>query len=127
MKCSFLDLHAIIIRTCAAFNPDRYAARSYPRMWPKAKIEFTGFFFVLENHTKHKNKFVYKNLTRMKGYFSMQIRNRKASRRVNSMNNFVSFSAEGKFGVEINTERLHTVPADTVSSVCISCFWSIFI
>ena len=34
----------------------------------------------------------------------------------------MSFSAEGKFSVEINTERLHTVPADTVSSVCISCF-----
>ena len=42
----------------------------------------------------------------------MQIRNRKASRRVKlSMNKFVSFSAEGKFSVEINTERLHTVPA----------------
>ena len=53
----------------------------------------------------------------------MQIRNCKASRRVKlSMNKFVSFSAEGKFSVEINTERLHTVPADTVSSVCISCF-----
>ena len=53
----------------------------------------------------------------------MQIRNRKASRRVKlSMNKFVSFSAEGKLSVEINTERLHTVPADTVSSVCISCF-----
>ena len=39
-----------------------------------------------------------------------------------SMNKFVSFSAEGKYSVEINTERLHTVPADTVSSVCISCF-----
>ena len=38
-------------------NPDRYAARSYPR------IEFTVFFFVLESHTKHKNKFVHKNLT----------------------------------------------------------------
>ena len=51
----------------------------------------------------------------------MQIRNCKASRRVKlSMNK--SFSAEGKFSVEINTERLHTVPADTVSSVCISCF-----
>ena len=59
----------------------------------------------------------------MKGYFSMQIRNCKASRRVKlSVNKFVSFSAEGKFSVEINTERLHTVPADTVSSVCISCF-----
>ena len=56
----------------------------------------------------------------------MQIRNRKASRRVKlSMNKFVSFSAEGKFSVE--TEPLHTVPADTVSSVFISCFWSIFI
>ena len=53
----------------------------------------------------------------------MQIRNRKASRRVKlSMNKFVSFSAEGKFSVEISTERLHAVPADTVSSVCISCF-----
>ena len=57
----------------------------------------------------------------------MQIRNCKASRRVKlSMNTgkFVSFSAEGKFSVEINTERLHTV-----SSVCISCifFWFIFI
>ena len=54
----------------------------------------------------------------------MQIRNCKASRRVKfSMNKFVSFSAEaGKFSVEINTERLHTVPADTVSSICISCF-----
>ena len=55
----------------------------------------------------------------------MQIRNCKASRRVKlSMNKFVSFSAEGKFSVEINTERLHcprSVPADTVSSVCISC------
>ena len=41
----------------------------------------------------------------------MQIRKRKASRRVKlSMNKFVSFSAEGKFSVEINTERLHTVP-----------------
>ena len=119
----FLDLHAIIIRMCAAFNPDRYAARSYPRMWSKAKIEFTVFVFVLENYTKQKIKFVCKNLTRMKGYFSMQIRNRKASRRVNPMNKFGSFSAKGKFGVEINTERLHTVPADTVSSVC----WSIFI
>ena len=48
----------------------------------------------------------------------MQIRNCKASRRVKlSMNKFVSFSAEGKFSVGINT-----VPADTVSSVCISCF-----
>ena len=56
----------------------------------------------------------------------MEIRNRKASRRVKlSMNKFVSFSAEGKFSVEI--ERLHTVPADAVSSVCISLFWSIFI
>ena len=54
----------------------------------------------------------------------MQIQNCKASRRVKlSMNKFVSFSAEGKFSVEINTERLHTVPADTVSSVCISCFF----
>ena len=37
---------------------------------------------------------------------------------------FVSFyfSTEGKFNVEISTERLHTVPVDTVSSVCISCF-----
>ena len=53
----------------------------------------------------------------------MQIRNRKASRRVKlSMNKFVLFSAEGKFSVEISTEHLHTVPADTVSSVCISCF-----
>ena len=46
----------------------------------------------------------------------MHIRNCKASRRVklfNSMNKFMSFSAEGKFSVEINTERLHTVPADT--------------
>ena len=34
----------------------------------------------------------------------------------------MSFSAEGKFSVEINTERLHTVPVDTVSSVCISWF-----
>ena len=54
----------------------------------------------------------------------------KASRRVKlSMNKFVSFyfSTEGKFNVEINTERLHTVPVDAVSSVCISCFWSIFI
>ena len=53
----------------------------------------------------------------------MQIRNCKVSRRVKlSMNKFVSFfSAEGKFSVEINTERLHTVPADTASSVCISC------
>ena len=58
----------------------------------------------------------------------MQIRSRKASRRVNlSMNKFVSFSAEGKFSVEINTERLHTVPADTVSSLCIGRFWFIFI
>ena len=40
----FLDLHVILIRTCAACNPDRYAARSYPRMWPKAKIEFTVSF-----------------------------------------------------------------------------------
>ena len=39
-----------------------------------------------------------------------------------SMNKFVSFSAEGKFSVEINTEHLHTVPVDTVSSVYISCF-----
>ena len=40
------------------------------------------------------------------------------------MNKFVSFyfSTEGKFNVEISTERLHTVPVDTVSSVCISCF-----
>ena len=38
------------------------------------------------------------------------------------MNKFVSFSAEGKFSVEISTERLHSVPVDTVSSVCISCF-----
>ena len=54
----------------------------------------------------------------------MQIRNHKASRRVKlSMNRFVSFSAEGKFRVEINTERLHTVSADTVSSVCISCYF----
>ena len=56
----------------------------------------------------------------------------KASRRVKlSMNKFVSFyiSTEGKFNVEISTytERLHTVPVDTVNSVCISCFWSIFI
>ena len=43
-KCSFLDLHVILIRTCAACNPDRYAARSYPRLWPKAKIEFTVSF-----------------------------------------------------------------------------------
>ena len=36
----------------------------------------------------------------------MQIRNRKASRRVKlSMNKFASFSAEGKFSVEISTER----------------------
>ena len=53
----------------------------------------------------------------------MQIQKGKASCRVKlSMNNFVSFSAEGKFSVEINTERLHTVPSDTVSSVGISCF-----
>ena len=44
------------------------------------------------------------------------------------MNKFLSFyfSTEGKFNVEIShalsTERLHTVPVDTVSSVCISCF-----
>ena len=45
----------------------------------------------------------------------MKIRNRKASRRVKlSMNKFVSFSAEGKFSVVINTERLHNVPADTM-------------
>ena len=44
----------------------------------------------------------------------MQIRNCKALRRVKLlMNKFVSFSAEGKFSVEINTERLHTVSADT--------------
>ena len=43
-KCSFLDLQVIPIRTCAACNPDRYAARSYPRMWPKAEIEFTVSF-----------------------------------------------------------------------------------
>ena len=51
----------------------------------------------------------------------------KASRRVKlSMNKLVSlyFSTGGKFNVEINTERLHTVPMDIV---CISCFWSIFI
>ena len=54
----------------------------------------------------------------------MKIRNRKASRRVKlSMKKFVSFSAEGKFSVEISTERLNNVPADTVSSVCISCFF----
>ena len=53
----------------------------------------------------------------------MQIRKGKASCRVKlSMNKFVSFSAGGKFSVEINTERLHTVPSDTVSSVGISCF-----
>ena len=53
----------------------------------------------------------------------MQIRKCKESRRVKlSMNKLVSFSAEGKFSVGINTERLHTVPTDTVSSVCISCF-----
>ena len=49
----------------------------------------------------------------------------KASRRVElSMNKFVSFyfSTEGNFSVEISTERLHTVPVDTASSVCISCF-----
>ena len=41
----------------------------------------------------------------------MQIRNSKASRRVKlSMNKFLSFSAEGKFSVEINTECLHAVP-----------------
>ena len=59
----------------------------------------------------------------------MQIRNCKASRSVKlSMNKFVSFSAEGKFSVEINTERLHTVPADTVSSLFVlAVFWSIFI
>ena len=58
----------------------------------------------------------------------MQILKRKASRRVNlSMNKFVSFSAEGKFSVEINTECLHNVPADTVSSVSIGRFWFIFI
>ena len=52
----------------------------------------------------------------------MQIETAKASRRVKlSMNKFVSFyiSTEGKFNVEISTERLHTVPVDTVSSVCI--------
>ena len=59
----FLDLHAVIIRTCVACNPYKYAARRYPRMWPKAKIEFTVFFFVLESHIKHKNKFKHKNLT----------------------------------------------------------------
>ena len=44
LNAVFLDLHVILIRTCAACNPDRYAARSYPRMWPKAKIEFTVSF-----------------------------------------------------------------------------------
>ena len=42
----------------------------------------------------------------------MQIRNAKATRRVKlSMNKFVSFyfSTEGKFNVELSTERLHTV------------------
>ena len=57
----FLDLHVILIMTCAACHPDRYAARNYPRMWPKAKIKFTVFFFVLKSHTKYKNKFVHKN------------------------------------------------------------------
>ena len=37
----FLDLHIILIRTCAACNLDRYAAQSYPRMRPKTNIEFT--------------------------------------------------------------------------------------
>ena len=53
----------------------------------------------------------------------MQIRDRKASRRVRvklSMNKICVVSCrEGKFSVEISTECLHTVPADTVSSVCI--------
>ena len=60
----------------------------------------------------------------------MQIRNRKSITQGKlSMNKFVSFYflTEGKFNVEISTERLHTVPVDTVSSVGISCFWSIFI
>ena len=44
LNAVFLDLHVILIRTCAACNLDRYAARCYPRMWPKAKIEFTVSF-----------------------------------------------------------------------------------
>ena len=44
LNAVFLDLHVILIRTCAACNQDRYAARSYPRMWPKGKIEFTVSF-----------------------------------------------------------------------------------
>ena len=60
----------------------------------------------------------------------MQIRNRKSITQGKlSVNKFASsyFLTEGKFNVEISTERLHTVPVDTVGSVCISCFWSIFI
>ena len=51
----FLDLHAI------KYNQDVCGLQT--RMWPKAKIVFTIFFFVLESHTKHKNKFLHKNLT----------------------------------------------------------------
>ena len=42
LNAVFLDMHVILIRT--AWNPDRYAARSYPKMRPKAKIEFTVSF-----------------------------------------------------------------------------------
>ena len=51
----FLDLHTII------YNQDVCDLKpGSDRMWPKAKIVFTIFFFVLESHTKHNNKFVHK-------------------------------------------------------------------
>ena len=103
LKCRFFWIctQLSLIKTCAACKPGSVWARMW--MWPKAKINCIHYFlFRTRESTKHKNKFLHKNLTWMKGYFSMQIRNRKPSRRVKLswMNKFVSFSAEGKFSGE---------------------------
>ena len=52
----FLDLHAIIYNQDVCGLQTRIGMRARMWMWQKAKIVFTIFLFVLESHTKHKNK-----------------------------------------------------------------------
>ena len=58
----FLDLHAITIRTCAACNSDRYEREVILGCGQKLRLS-SLFSFSYVSHTKHKNKFVHKNVT----------------------------------------------------------------
>ena len=100
-------------------------------MWPKAtsKIELTVSFPYLRVAQNTKINLHSKIELECKDISQCKFETAKASRRVKlSMNKFVSFyfSTEEKFDVEISTERLHIAPVDTVSSVCISCFFYLF-